>query len=293
MLTTGDREHAGHSPDRRCANGRNLKRARHLPAAHPAHRGNERTLGRQLRVAASFKIGAIPVEGGVAVAFGRQIAKADDPIAERERLEEEMLERQSAGASRGEFFLPRPHRPARNPPGALRLDRPRSAAAPAPEGPNEFPVCALKVDRRDQTRMARMLVVRKEGVAGKWWASTLVWRLALCAGWAVSRASLEAVFRPRSVAILGASSDENKIGGRPLRYLKHYEFDGPIYPINPSRLEVQGLRAYKSILDVENEVDLALIVLPATAVFPAICECAEKGVKAVVIFSSGFCRNRR
>ncbi len=99
---------------------------------------------------------------------------------------------------------------------------------------------------------------------------------------------MEAVFRPRSVAILGASSDENKIGGRPLRYLKHYEFDGPIYPINPNRLEVQGLRAYKSILDVENEVDLALIVLPATAVLPAICECAEKGVKAVVIFSSGF-----
>ena len=90
------------------------------------------------------------------------------------------------------------------------------------------------------------------------------------------------------MAILGASSDENKIGGRPLRYLKHYEFDGPIYPINPNRSEIQGLRAYKSILDVRGEVDLALIVLPATAVLPAIFECAEKGVKAVVIFSSGF-----
>lgn len=90
------------------------------------------------------------------------------------------------------------------------------------------------------------------------------------------------------MAILGASSDENKIGGRPLRYLKHYEFDGPIYPINPNYPEVQGLKAYKSILDVGGGVDLALIVLPATAVLQAIHECAKKGVKAVVIFSSGF-----
>ena len=104
----------------------------------------------------------------------------------------------------------------------------------------------------------------------------------------MSRTSLKAVFRPRSVAILGASSDENKIGGRPLRYLKHYEFGGPIYPINPNYPAVQGLRAYKSILDVRDGVDLALIVLPATAVLQAIRECAEKGVKAVVIFSSGF-----
>ena len=74
------------------------------------------------------------------------------------------------------------------------------------------------------------------------------------------------MFRPKSVAILGASTNENKIGGRPVRYLKHYKFDGPIYPVNPNAAEVQGLTAYKSILDVAGEVDLALIVLPATAV---------------------------
>jgi len=105
---------------------------------------------------------------------------------------------------------------------------------------------------------------------------------------AVSQNSLETMFRPKSVAILGASTNENKIGGRPLRYLKHYEFDGPIYPINPNYPEVQGLKAYKSILDVAGGVDLALIALPAAAVLQAIRECAEKGVKAVVIFSSGF-----
>jgi acyl-CoA synthetase (NDP forming) len=96
------------------------------------------------------------------------------------------------------------------------------------------------------------------------------------------------MFRPKSVAILGASTNENKIGGRPLRYLKHYAFDGPIYPINPNYPEVQGLKAYPSILDVGGEVDLALIALPAAAVLKAIRDCAEKGVKAVVIFSSGF-----
>ena len=100
--------------------------------------------------------------------------------------------------------------------------------------------------------------------------------------------SLETLFRPKSVAILGASTNENKIGGRPVRYLKHYGFDGPIYPINPNYPEVQGLVAYKSILDVEGEVDLALIALPAAAILQAIRECVEKGVKAVVIFSSGF-----
>ncbi|MCZ6862306.1 MAG: acetate--CoA ligase family protein [Alphaproteobacteria bacterium] len=104
----------------------------------------------------------------------------------------------------------------------------------------------------------------------------------------MSQNSLETMFRPKSVAILGASTNENKIGGRPVRYLKHYEFDGPIYPINPNYPEVQGLKAYKSILDVAGGVDLALIALPTAAVLQAIRECAEKGVKAVVIFSSGF-----
>ena len=62
------------------------------------------------------------------------------------------------------------------------------------------------------------------------------------------------MFRPKSIAILGASTNEKKIGGRPVRYLKHYQFDGPIYPFNPNYPEVQGLAAYKSILDVEGEV---------------------------------------
>lgn len=104
----------------------------------------------------------------------------------------------------------------------------------------------------------------------------------------MSQNTLSTLFRPRSVAILGASTDENKIGGRPVRYLKHYGFAGPVYPINPRSPEVQGLTAYASILDVVGDVDLALIALPASAVLQAIRDCAEKGVKSVVIFSAGF-----
>jgi len=88
--------------------------------------------------------------------------------------------------------------------------------------------------------------------------------------------SLETMFRPKSVANLGASTNEKKIGGRPVRYLKHYEFDGPIYPVNPNAAEVQGLKAYKSILNIEGEVDLALIVLPATLVIQGVREYAMK-----------------
>ena len=96
------------------------------------------------------------------------------------------------------------------------------------------------------------------------------------------------MFRPHSIAILGASRDENKIGGRPLLYLKKYAFGGAIYPVNPNYPEVQGLKTFASILDIPGEVDLALIVLPAAAVLQALGECAEKGVRSVVIFSSGF-----
>lgn len=99
---------------------------------------------------------------------------------------------------------------------------------------------------------------------------------------------MSTLFRPTSVAILGASSDENKIGGRPVRYLKHYGFAGPIYPINPRHPQVQGLASYASVLDVAGDIDLALIALPAAAVLQAIRDCAQKGVKAAVIFSAGF-----
>ena len=104
----------------------------------------------------------------------------------------------------------------------------------------------------------------------------------------IKKGDLDVLFRPRSVAVMGASSDEKKIGGRPIFYLKHYNYAGDIYPINPNYDEVQGVKAYKSLADVPGDVDLALIALPSAMVEDAVTTCAKKGVKATVIFSSGF-----
>jgi len=93
---------------------------------------------------------------------------------------------------------------------------------------------------------------------------------------------------PRSIAIIGASGDENKIGGRPIRYLKLAGYQGPIYPINPTRDVVQGLKAYPSLAAVEAEVDLAVIAVPAQDVLAAVQACVAKGVNGAMIFSSGF-----
>lgn len=99
--------------------------------------------------------------------------------------------------------------------------------------------------------------------------------------------SLEALMHPASVAVIGASSDKTRIGGRPVHYLKEGGFTGAIYPINPGREEVQGLKAYPSVEDVPGPVDCAIIATPTDAVLPAIQSCARKGVRAAVIFSAG------
>ncbi len=93
---------------------------------------------------------------------------------------------------------------------------------------------------------------------------------------------------PRSIAVIGASADENKIGGRPIRYLRLAGYRGPVYPINPTRGTVQGLKSYASLEDVAGEVDLAIIALPASGVLGAIEACAAKRVQGAMIFSSGF-----
>jgi len=98
---------------------------------------------------------------------------------------------------------------------------------------------------------------------------------------------LDGLFRPNSVAIIGASSDANRIGGRPVAFTKH-AFKGPIYPVNPKGGELQGLPAYTSIADVPGPVDQAIIAVPAKAALQAADECIAKGVKAAVMFSSGF-----
>lgn len=105
---------------------------------------------------------------------------------------------------------------------------------------------------------------------------------------AANTRGLDALFEPRGVAILGASSDPTKIGGRPLRFIKESGFTGGIYPINPKSDEVQGVKAYASIEDVDGVVDLAVIALPSKHVLSSVESCGKQGVKVVTIFSAGF-----
>ena len=101
-------------------------------------------------------------------------------------------------------------------------------------------------------------------------------------------ATLDPLFHPRSVAIIGASDDPTRIGGRPLRYLIEGGFPGPIYPVNPRREVTQGLPAFPDIASVPGSVDTAIIAVPAEHVLATLEACAEQGVQVVVLFSSGF-----
>jgi acyl-CoA synthetase (NDP forming) len=100
--------------------------------------------------------------------------------------------------------------------------------------------------------------------------------------------SLDRLLSPRSVALIGASNDPDRIGGRAQRHLREAGFAGPVYPINPGRETVQGVPAYRSILDIDGEIDCAVVTLPAESVLQTVQHCAKKHVKSLVIFSSGF-----
>ncbi len=99
---------------------------------------------------------------------------------------------------------------------------------------------------------------------------------------------LSAVFRPRAIAVVGASDDPVKIGGRPLAFLLRHGYAGRVFPVNPARATVQGLPAFPSIGAIPEEVDLAIVVVPAERVLESLEEAAAKGVRAAIVFSSGF-----
>jgi acyl-CoA synthetase (NDP forming) len=99
---------------------------------------------------------------------------------------------------------------------------------------------------------------------------------------------LTALFAPRSVAVVGASSDPRRFGGRPIQYMIEADFPGPIYPINPARAEIQGLKAYPSLDAVDGAIDCAILAVSADATEAAIAACIDKGVKAAVLYGAGF-----
>jgi acetate---CoA ligase (ADP-forming) len=101
-------------------------------------------------------------------------------------------------------------------------------------------------------------------------------------------AGLTPLLAPRSVAVLGASSDATRIGGRPIAYMRAQGFPGALYPVNPNRAEIQGLKAYASVADLPETPDVAIVAVPAELAVPAIDDLAKRGVKAVVMFTAGF-----
>lgn len=101
-------------------------------------------------------------------------------------------------------------------------------------------------------------------------------------------ATLAELFEARSIAVVGASGDPGRIGGRPVAYMKALGYAGEILPVNPSRAEVQGLTAYPSLTAIGRPVDLVVIATPADSVEAALAEAVAIGAKGAVIFSSGF-----
>ena len=101
-------------------------------------------------------------------------------------------------------------------------------------------------------------------------------------------ASLSPLFAPRSIAVVGASSNAQKIGGIPVDYLQRFGFEGDVFPVNPTVDRVQGLQAYPSLSAIGKPVDLAILSLPAAQVGQALDDAAAASVKAAVMFSSGF-----
>ncbi|MFO7618115.1 MAG: acetate--CoA ligase family protein [Thermoplasmata archaeon] len=96
------------------------------------------------------------------------------------------------------------------------------------------------------------------------------------------------LFEPRSVAVIGASAEKNKVGCKLMENITSINFHGKIFPVNPKGGEMFGLKVHADIRDIEGPVDMAAIVIPAKLVFGAVESCAAKGVKFLVIITSGF-----
>ncbi|KUK94555.1 MAG: Acetyl-CoA synthetase [Anaerolineaceae bacterium 46_22] len=99
---------------------------------------------------------------------------------------------------------------------------------------------------------------------------------------------LTGLLRPKGIAIIGASTTPGKIGHSVVKNLIESGYKDGIYPVNPSADEILGLKTYKSVLDIPDAVDSAVITIPAKFVLDAAKECGEKGVKGLIVITSGF-----
>lgn len=99
---------------------------------------------------------------------------------------------------------------------------------------------------------------------------------------------LDFIFKPDSIAVIGASEDEKKIGHVVFRNLINHGFKGKVYPVNPKRKEILGIKCYPSVKEIPDKVDLTIVVIPAKGIPSVIRECAEAKVKGLVVITAGF-----
>ena len=100
--------------------------------------------------------------------------------------------------------------------------------------------------------------------------------------------NLDKIMKPKAIAVVGASTKEHTIGSDIMKRLQEYKFNGKIFPINPKGGVIEGLQAYTSVLEVPEEIDLAIIVVNAKFVLSTIDQCHEKGIKGLCVITAGF-----
>ena len=99
---------------------------------------------------------------------------------------------------------------------------------------------------------------------------------------------LDKIMKPKSIAVVGASTKEHTIGSDIMKRLQEYKFNGKIYPVNPKGGIIEGLQAYQTVNDIPGEVDIAIIVVNTKFVLGTIDQCNEKGIKGLCIITAGF-----
>jgi len=104
----------------------------------------------------------------------------------------------------------------------------------------------------------------------------------------IDKHSLDGLFRPRSVAVIGASRKKGHLGRELFHNVLAYEFQGMAFPVNPTAKVVLSIKCYSSVLEIEDDVDMAVVVVPREHVLAVVEECGKKGVKGVVVISAGF-----
>ena len=99
---------------------------------------------------------------------------------------------------------------------------------------------------------------------------------------------LDPIFKPQSIAVVGASRRPGSIGREVLHNLIEYNFHGKVFPVNPKADFIHSIKAFPTVVSIPDPVDLAVIVVPRSDLLAVVDDCARKGVKGLVVITSGF-----